>query len=108
MHLHASNWQHKFYFQHYTTPRDVPKQHSINSYLIPPLELRLPRYLPASLPPSLLLHFLHGEKEHRYVFQDLLLVHARNAGGNERIHTWKKKKGGWAAALHVYGVCPHL
>lgn len=54
MHLHASNWQHKFYFQHYTTPRDVPRQHSINSYLIPPLVLRLPSYLP---PPSLLLQF---------------------------------------------------
>lgn len=54
MHLHASNWQHKFYFQHYTTPRDVPRQHSINSYLIPPLVLHLPSYLP---PPSLLLQF---------------------------------------------------
>lgn len=65
MHLHASNWQHKFYFQHYTTPRDVPKQHSINSYLIPPLVPHLPRYLPPSLPPPSL---LQGEKEHRYVF----------------------------------------
>lgn len=82
MHLHASNWQHKFYFQHYTTPRDVPKQHSINLYLIPPLVLHLPCYLPSSFPP---LSALYGVKAHHYVLEDLLLVQVQKAYRNKHI-----------------------
>lgn len=112
MHLHASNWQHKFYFQHYTTPRDVPRQHSINSYLIPPLVLHLPSYLP---PPSLLLQF-YTERRHIVMFSRTYCwcteistcAHDCCLCGKEKGKKTRKENAASAAPVHFHGVYASL